>query len=139
MIRPSRTVTTARSSGAGVSSSARGREQGHSGSNVPPSPARNTRLQAKQAKLASSQRPALTAVVSHDLAVTMESAAPVARQGTTASKATGRQAIGKGSSSKPLATVEEEAVEDTAAVHGSPATSDDVGEQITSGHRPLKR
>ena len=37
-----------------------------------------------------------------------------------------------------MATVEEEAVEDTAAVHESRATSNDVGEQITSEHRPLK-
>ena len=80
----------ARSSGASVSSPGRGREQGHRGSNVPPSPAGNTRLRVKKAKLASSQQPASTAVVSHDLEVAMESVAPVSNQGTTMSKATGR-------------------------------------------------
>ena len=130
--RTTRTATAATSSAARVSSPGRGREEGGRGANVPPTPAGSTRSQVKLAKQSSSHQPGSTAAVSHDVEIAMDSVALGSNEGSTTSKATGRQAERKGTSSKPLETVDEEALEDTAAT-----TSDAVGELVSSEHHSL--
>lgn len=97
------------------------------GPDVAPSPVSQTRANAK---LAASQRPSASAVGSPESTLAMEATTTVVPRGSS-SKTTVRSTVGKGSSSKPLAPVQEEAVDIIGNINGSQAKSDNGAEQKT--------
>ena len=123
--RAKRTTRTAIAA-ARASSPVRGRVQGDRGSNVPPSPAGNTRSQSKLTKQSSSHQPASTAAVSHDLETAMDSVASVSNEGSKTSNGTGHANVRTVAPSNPLETVHEEAGEDVVAAAPSDDASDEV-------------